>query len=121
MLFMGFTSTQRAALGPTRIANFEGLRGVTDQRPGDYFAHGTVMHLSHLFEDVEAWYLNFDFPERVATTFKPGLDVEDGTQTVPQDAEDADGSKAVEQDAERYDAVEALTKPFKRGMQATGG
>jgi hypothetical protein len=41
----------------------------------------------------------------VATTFKPGLDVEDGTQTVPQDGEDADGPKAVEADAARYEAV----------------
>ena len=104
-LFLGFTSTQKAGLGPPGIANFETLPGYTDQFPDGYFLGGTAMHLSHLFEDVEAWYLNFDYPERVSTTFKPGLDVEEGTQTVPQDAEDADSSKAVEQDAERYDAV----------------
>ena len=55
-LFLGFTSTQRSALGPTRIANLESLRGVTDQWPDGYFRHGTVMHLSHLFEDLEDWY-----------------------------------------------------------------
>ena len=29
------------------------------------------MHLSHIHEDLEAWYLNFDFDERVATAFRP--------------------------------------------------
>jgi hypothetical protein len=104
-LFLGFTSTQKAGLGPPGIANFETLPGYTDQFPNGYFLGGTAMHLSHLFEDVEAWYLNFDYPERVSTTFKPGLDVADGTQTVPQDGDDTDGAKAVEADAERYDAV----------------
>jgi hypothetical protein len=42
------------------------------------------MHLSHIHEDVEAWYLNFDFDERVATAFRPNLNVKQGTQTVPQ-------------------------------------
>jgi hypothetical protein len=104
-LFLGFTSTQKAALGPPGIANFETLPGYTDQFPDGYFLGGTAMHLSHIFEDVEAWYLNFDFSERVSTTFKPGLEVNEGTQTVPQDAEDADNSRAVEKDAERYEAV----------------
>ncbi len=31
------------------------------------------MHLSHLTEDLEAWYLNFDFDERVLTAFRPGM------------------------------------------------
>ena len=31
------------------------------------------MHLSHIVEDLEAWYLNFDFDERVATAFRPNL------------------------------------------------
>jgi hypothetical protein len=82
-LFLGFTSTQKAALGPRRIANFETL-GYADLGPHSYFRGGTNMHVSHLFEDVEAWYLNFDFRERVDTAFTPGLDVEDNAQTVPQ-------------------------------------
>ena len=53
-LFLGFTSTQRAGMGPGKIANFE------------------------------TWYLNFDFDERVATAFRPNLDVPQDTQTVPQ-------------------------------------
>ena len=103
-LFLGFTSTQKAGLGPLGIANYETL-GLVDLGPSDYFRSGTSMHVSHIYENLEAWYLNFDFSERVSTTFKPGLEVNEGTQTVPQDAEDADNSKAVEKDAERYEAV----------------
>src|SRR6185295_19238436 len=53
-LFLGFTSTQKAGLGPPGIANFETLPGYTNQFPDGYFLGGTAMHLSHLFEDVEA-------------------------------------------------------------------
>jgi hypothetical protein len=104
-LFLGFTSTQRQGLGPPGIANFETLPGYTDQWPSGYFRGGTAMHVSHLFEDVEAWYLNFDFTERVATTFRPGLDVAPGTQTVSQNREETVGPRAVAADAERFNAV----------------
>jgi hypothetical protein len=104
-LFLGFTSTQRAGLGPPGIANFETLPGYTDQWPDGYFLGGTAMHLSHIFEDIEAWYLNFDFSERVSTTFRPGLRIPEGTQTVPQDQDDADSTKAVHEEAKRFDAV----------------
>jgi hypothetical protein len=104
-LFLGFTSTQRAALGPPGIANFETLPGYTDQWPDGYFLGGTSMHLSHIFEDIEAWYLNFDFAERVSTTFRPGLDVPAGTQTVAQDASDADSTQGVLGEARRFHAV----------------
>ena len=86
-LFLGFTSTQKAGLGPGKIANFETL-GMVDLRSG-YFRHGTHMHVSHIREDLEAWYLNFDFNERVLTAFRPGLKVKPGTQTVAQAAQDA--------------------------------
>ncbi len=82
-LFLGFTSTQKAGMGPGPIANFETL-GYVDFRGSDYFRHGTHMHLSHIHEDLEAWYLNFDFDERVATAFRPNLSVKEDTQTVPQ-------------------------------------
>jgi hypothetical protein len=86
-LFLGFTSTQKAGLGPRLIANHETL-GFVDLR-GGYFHGGTHMHLSHISEDLEAWYLNFDFDERVLTSFRPGLtEVKQGTQTVPQDPKD---------------------------------
>jgi hypothetical protein len=86
-LFLGFTSTQKAGMGPGPIANFETL-GYVDFRGSDYFRHGTHMHLSHIHEDVEAWYLNFDFDERVATAFRPNLDVRQDTQTVRQGPQD---------------------------------
>ena len=96
-LFLGFTSTQKAGMGPGAIANFETL-GYVDFRGSDYFRHGTHMHLSHIHEDVEAWYLNFDFDERVATAFKPNLDVRQGTQTVRQDPQDVSTEADVRRD-----------------------
>ena len=82
-LFLGFTSTQKAGLGPRLIANHETL-GFVDLR-GGYFRGGTHMHLSHIDEDLEAWYLNFDFDERVLTAFQPGMtNVRQGTQTIAQ-------------------------------------
>jgi hypothetical protein len=86
-LFLGFTSTQKAGLGPGAIANHETL-GYVDLRSG-YFRHGTHMHLSHIVEDLEAWYLNFDFDERVVTAFRPGMtNVRQGAQTVAQGPRD---------------------------------
>src|SRR5205823_2369495 len=99
-LFLGFTSTQRAGMGPAPIANFETL-GYVDFRGGDYFRQGTHMHLSHIHEDVEAWYLNFDFDERVATAFKPNLAVRQGTQTVRQSPQDVSGDADVRRDFHR--------------------
>jgi hypothetical protein len=96
-LFLGFTSTQRAGMGPGTIANFETL-GYVDFRGSDYFRNGTHMHLSHIHEDVEAWYLNFDFDERVATAFKPNLDVRQGTQTVRQGPQDVSSGADVHRD-----------------------
>jgi hypothetical protein len=82
-LFLGFTSTQKAGLGPGTIANHEAL-GYVDLG-SDYFRNGTHMHLSHLSEDLEAWYLNFDFAERVLTAFRPGMGhVQQDKQTIPQ-------------------------------------
>ena len=100
-LFLGFTSTQKAALGPSRIANHETL-GYADLGPSGYFAQGTHMHVSHLFEDLGAWYLTFDFRDRVHTTFRPGLDVRAGAQTVPQRPADAQTEADVRLDFERH-------------------
>jgi hypothetical protein len=82
-LFLGFTSTQKAGMGPGKIANLETL-GYVDFGGREYFVNGTHMHLSHIGEDLEAWYLNFDFDERVATAFRPNMPVAAGRQTVPQ-------------------------------------
>jgi hypothetical protein len=96
-LFLGFTSTQKAGMGPGTIANFETL-GYVDFRGSDYFRQGTHMHLSHIHEDVEAWYLNFDFDERVATAFKPGLQVKQNAQTVHQGPKDVSTEADVHRD-----------------------
>ena len=85
-LFLGFTSTQKAGLGPRLIANHETL-GYVDLR-GGYFHGGTHMHLSHIDEDLEAWYLNFDFGERVLTAFAVGQEAKRDQQTVPQAPKD---------------------------------
>jgi hypothetical protein len=96
-LFLGFTSTQRAGMGPGVIANHETL-GYVDFRGSEYFRNGTHMHLSHIKEDVEAWYLNFDFDERVTTAFRPNLRVEQETQTVRQGPQDVSTTAEVHRD-----------------------
>ena len=94
-LFLGFTSTQKAGLGPRLIANHETL-GYVDLR-GGYFHGGTHMHLSHIDEDLEAWYLNFDFGERVLTAFTPGQKAKPNQQTVPQAPHDIHDAKQMRQ------------------------
>ena len=96
-LFLGFTSTQKAGLGPSKIANFETL-GFADLGPSGYFAHGTNLHLSHIFEDLAAWYQVFDHQERVDTTFRPGLEVPRETQTVAQGPSDVQTEEQVRRD-----------------------
>jgi hypothetical protein len=86
-LFLGFASTQRASMGPGKIANFETL-GLVDLRESRYFEEGTHMHLSHVAEDLEAWYGRFDFYERVGAAFRPNLTIPDGAQVVPQGPEE---------------------------------
>jgi hypothetical protein len=85
-LFLGFTSTQRAAMGPSRIANLETL-GYTSRNA--YFRGGTQMHLSHMHEDLEAWYGRYEHDQRVATAFRPGIEVAPGTLTVSERRKDA--------------------------------
>jgi hypothetical protein len=115
-LFLGFTSTQKAGLGPPGIANLETLPGYTDQWPDGYFRGGTAMHVSHIFEDVEAWYLNFDFAERVSTTFRPGMEVREGTQTVAQGPAEVVSADVISRDARRHAAVghSAVMQPASR-------
>jgi hypothetical protein len=103
-LFLGFTSTQRNALGPQRIVNFETL-GLVDLGPRSYFHGGTHMHVSHIHEDLEAWYLNLDFRDRVNTTFRPRLPVRPGTQTVPQPPSRVASESEVRRDYDRFGAI----------------
>jgi hypothetical protein len=103
-LFLGFTSSQKTTMGPGRIANHETLPDLTDQWPDGYFRGGTAMHLSHIFEDLEAWFLNFDFGERVRTMIRPETRAEPGTQTIRQDEKDAASIATVKRDAARHGA-----------------
>ena len=102
-LFLGFTSTQKATQGQSRIANFETL-GLVDVREG-YFRGGTHMHLSHLFENVEAWYLDFDYRDRVDTTFRPGFQAREGAQTLEQGPEEAASEAELKGDFEQHGAI----------------
>ena len=102
-LFLGFTSTQKAGLGPARIANFEALGFVT--APEAYFNGGTHLHLSHLYENLEAWYLNFPFQERADTSFRPGIKVKPGVRTVPQGPDDVSDLAAVKDSHRRTGAI----------------
>lgn len=96
-LFLGFTSTQKAGLGPPKIANVEEL-GFAE---GGYFQNGTHLSLSHIREDLEAWYVNFPHDERAATVFRPGLAVPMRVQTVPQGPDDVVGIAQVRRDFDR--------------------
>ena len=94
-LFLGFTSTQKAGLGPRLIANHETL-GYVELGSG-YFRNGTHMHVSHLTEDLEAWYLNFDFDERLLTAFRPGMThVRENAQTIAQGPKDVSSVEMLE-------------------------
>jgi hypothetical protein len=96
-LFLGFTSTQKAGLGPPKIANIEEL-GFS---PGGYFREGTHLAVSHINENLEAWYVNFPHDERVATVFRPGLKVKENVQTVPQGPDDVSNAARVQRDFAR--------------------
>ncbi len=120
-LFLGFTSTQRDTQGQSRIASFETL-GLVDVRDG-YFRGGTHMHLSHLFENVEAWYLDFDYRDRVDTTFRPGFQAREGAQTLPQKPEDAASEDDLKGDFSRTGTIghSGSIQPTSRlGMDTTG-
>ena len=100
-LFLGFTSTQKASLGPERIANIETL-GYSDGGPGGYFRQGTTMHVSHIFEDLESWFLTFDHGQRAATVFGPTRKVPEGTLTISQGRDDVPTVAAIRKDASKY-------------------
>jgi deferrochelatase/peroxidase EfeB len=103
-LFMGFTSTQRSALAPGRLVNLESLPGVSDQWPNGYFRHGTTMHVSHLFEDLEAWYA-LPYEERLRAVGRPGLRVRGNPSTLPQELKAAETQADVQRDLQRFGAT----------------
>ncbi|MBA3366763.1 MAG: hypothetical protein H0U03_13440 [Actinobacteria bacterium] len=104
-LFLGFTSTQRSAIAMDRITNFETLVGVTDQWPNGYFRGGTIMHLSHLFEDVHRWWTTFSFDEQARSMARPGVSLREGMFTLPDDASQLRSERELRDDAKRFGAV----------------
>jgi hypothetical protein len=99
-LFLGFTSTVRHSLGPAKIANIETLGYA--RLPSPYFVGGTHMHLSHLSQDLNAWYLNFDHDERVGAMFRPDLAVGPRAQTIRQESADVETARDVRADYARH-------------------
>ena len=85
-LFMGFTSTQRLGQASEQAVSFDQppdplLRPLTTAGPGDYFAGGTTLHVSHLLEDLDAWYaLSYD--ERAARMFHMNVVAPEGRVSV---------------------------------------
>jgi hypothetical protein len=72
-LFMGFASSQQAGQAKEVAVSFDGqpdplVASLTTARPSDYFAGGTALHLSHLVEDLDAWY-RLTYDERLARMF----------------------------------------------------
>jgi Protein of unknown function (DUF2795) len=88
-IFLGFTTTIQSAESSIPVSNFETLPGWTDQWPSGYFKQGTIMPLSHLFQDLAAWYGcgrqgSQDFPayaDRARSMFRPGLSLAPGSVT----------------------------------------
>ncbi len=70
MLFMGFTSSHKDGLAGGNLPSFETLPGYTDVKPGDYFAGGTAMHLSHIGIELDRWY-GLSHQDRLARVFHP--------------------------------------------------
>ena len=102
-LFLGFTSTQQAALGQSVIANLEALPGLTDQWPNGYFVNGTTMHLSHIYEDLETWY-SATYRQRTGFAFSPTAEAtaKRGRQTLPAGPSTIESLSQVQSDFDTY-------------------
>ncbi|MEV4582293.1 hypothetical protein AB0K16_54620 [Nonomuraea jabiensis] len=100
-IFLGFTTTLRDAESSIPVFNLETFPGWTDQWPDGYFKHGTIMPLSHLFEDLVAWYSKTfpKFDDRTHAMFRPGVSFPPGTVTAdPPEENEAD----VLRDVQKY-------------------
>ena len=82
-LFLGFTSTLKAGLGPPRIANLETL-GLARIAAGLLHARHAHAPLAHLREPRGVVPGLRPTPSGCTTMFRPGLQVPVGTLTVPQ-------------------------------------
>ncbi len=57
-MWMGFSDAQVGSSGPAPITTFLGDKSakLTTARPRDYFNHGSIVHLSHVIQDLEQFY-----------------------------------------------------------------
>lgn len=73
-MWMGFSDQQVAASGPSPIVTFLGNSSAhfTNAKGGDYFDNGSIQHLSHIIQDLNAFYQQPDEPytERVQYMFR---------------------------------------------------
>jgi hypothetical protein len=104
-MFLGFTSTQKAAMAPDRIASFETLPGLSDQTPKSYWGGGTAMHVSHLNEDLERWWQSVPFTDQLRAMTRPGLTVPDKTYTIAEDVSRVETSADVRSDLTHFGGV----------------
>ncbi len=122
-MFLGFTSTQRTALGPGVITNLESLKGFTDQWPNGYFRYGTTLALSHLYEDLDNWYGANGYSSRVAAAFTPRVakKTAPGTLTLPEASAQVETESQILSDASYYGTVghSSSMQPVSRLQAAT--
>lgn len=73
-MWMGFSDQQVAASGPASIVTFQGNASArfTTATAGSYFDNGSIQHLSHIIQDLGAFYAVPDEPytERVQYMFR---------------------------------------------------
>lgn len=73
-MWMGFSDQQVSASGPAPIVTFQGNSSahLTTATRGSYFDNGSVQHLSHVIQDLEAFYAHpgEPFSERVQYMFR---------------------------------------------------
>ena len=98
MLFMGFTSSHVHGLAEGPLPSFETIPGYTDQTPASYFAHGTMMHLSHINIDLEGWY-GMNHQDRLHRMFHPRRTEGEEILSPSQAPETSTFKEALEEDA----------------------
>lgn len=100
MLFMGFTSSHVHGLAQGNLPSFETIPGYTDQTPQSYFAHGTIMHLSHIEIDLDGWY-GLNHKDRLSRMFNPRRTEGPDILSPSQSPDTATFRHQLEQDAEK--------------------
>lgn len=104
MLFMGFTSSHLHGLAQGNLPSFETIPGYTDQTPDSYFAHGTIMHLSHIAIDLQGWY-SLPHRDRLHRMFDPRRDTAPEVLSPSQAPETSTFQGQLEEDAKKFGLV----------------